>query len=391
MILQMRKLAIVTSHPIQYNAPMFRLLAERGKIAVKVFYSWGQAAEGPVYDPDFRRSFQWDVPLLDGYAYAFIANVSSTPGAGHFFGIRNKELIPALEEWGPDSLLVYGWSFESHLQVLRHFHGKCQILFRGDSTVLDEPAGFSLRKLFRRLFLRWVYQFVDVALYTGACNKEYYLKHGVPISKLVYAPHAVDNVHFSRSDKPFDVEATLWRKELGIPTESLVFLFAGKLEPKKDPLLLVQAFMLIDDPTIRLVIAGNGILEEAVRSAAAKDTRIHVLGFQNQQKMPVLYRMGDVFVLPSKGPGETWGLSINEAMACGRAVIVSSKCGCSPDLVTNNGYVFAAGNLDELQDCLKRFIAFPEKTKEMGALSLMKIEAFTHLQQAVAIEKIICN
>lgn len=387
----MKKLAIITSHPIQYNAPMFRLLTVREKISVKVFYSWGQAANGPVYDPDFRRSFQWDIPLLDGYEYVSIPNLSAKPGAGHFFGIRNKELIATIEDWSPDSIMVYGWSFESHLQVLRHFHGKCQILFRGDSTVLDELPGFSIKKITRRLFLRWVYQFIDVALYTGTCNKEYYLKHGVPANKLVYAPHAVDNSHFSRLDKSYDAEADLWRKELDIPEESLVFLFAGKLEPKKDPLLLVKAFRMIADSSVRLVIAGNGILERAVRSAAADDKRIHLLGFQNQQKMPVLYRLCNVFVLPSLGPGETWGLSINEAMASGRAVIASNKCGSSNDLVHDNGYVFAAGNLNELHNCLNNFVKAPEKAKTMGALSLEQIGSFTHLQQAEAIEKIICN
>ena len=387
----MKKLAIVTSHPIQYNAPLFRLLTERKKIAVKVFYSWGQAAEGPVYDPDFKRTFQWDIPLLTGYDYVLIPNLSNKPGAAHFFGIRNKELLPTLEKWEPDSILVYGWSFESHLQVLRHFHGKCQILFRGDSTLLDEPSGFSIRKALRRLFLRWVYQFIDVALYAGACNKAYYLKHHVPVSKLVYAPHAVNNVHFAGAEKQYAAAAAHWRKELGIPAESLVFLFAGKLEPKKDPLLLLQAFRMLADPAIHLVIAGNGVLEEAVRFAATEDQRIHVLGFQNQQQMPVLYRLSDVFVLPSKGPGETWGLSVNEAMACGRAVIVSDKCGCSPDLVRNNGYVFAAGHVDELHECLKRFAAVPAKAKEMGGVSLGQIEAFTHLQQAEAIEKTICD
>ncbi|HTH31330.1 MAG TPA: hypothetical protein VL946_08255, partial [Lacibacter sp.] len=72
----MKKLAIVTSHPIQYNAPLFRLLAERGKIDVKVFYTWGQTEQGFVYDPDFKRAFKWDIPLLEGYEKEFVENIS---------------------------------------------------------------------------------------------------------------------------------------------------------------------------------------------------------------------------------------------------------------------------------------------------------------------------
>ncbi len=58
--------------------------------------------------------------------------------------------------------------------------------------------------------------------------------------------------------------------------------------------------------------------------------------------MPILYRLGNVFCLPSKGPGETWGLAVNEAMASSRPVIVSNKVGCAADLVSEgaNGYLF---------------------------------------------------
>ena len=142
----MKKLAIITTHPIQYNAPLFRLLTERSKISIKVFYTWGQTKEGLVYDPDFKKEFKWDIPLLDGYEHEFVENISSNPGAGNFKGIINKDLIERIEQYNPDAILVYGWSFKSHLQVLRWFKGKKKIIFRGDSTLLDEVKGFSLKK-----------------------------------------------------------------------------------------------------------------------------------------------------------------------------------------------------------------------------------------------------
>ena len=66
--------------------------------------------------------------------------------------------------------------------------------------------------------------------------------------------------------------------------------------------------------------------------------------------MPIVYRLGDVFVLPSKGPIETWGLSVNEAMACSRAIIVSDRCGCGVDLVKEgiNGYIFKRKSVKDL-------------------------------------------
>lgn len=385
----MKKLAIITSHPIQYNAPLFRLLTERGKMDVTVFYTWGQTKDGLVYDPDFKKTFKWDIPLLEGYKAAFVENVSVNPGAGHFSGIKNKDLISQIDGYDPDALLVIGWSFHSHLQVLRHYKGRKKILFRGDSNLLDEAPGISLKKSLRRLALKWVLKHIDIALYTGEDNRQYYIKHGVAERKLVYAPNAVENQRFAEGDEEAMILAKAWRNELSIPDSALVFLFAGKLEPKKDPLLLIQAFQEIEQEDVCLLLVGNGVLETEAKQLAANDKRILFLDFQNQQQMPVIYRLGDVFVLPSKGPGETWGLSVNEAMACGRPVIVSNRCGCAKELVRENGKVFRANDQSDLCKALLFFVNKKHQIPEMGARSSTIINSFSHMQVAAAIEGVL--
>ena len=384
---RMKKLAIITSHPIQYNAPLFRLLTERRKVLVKVFYTWGQTKDGLVYDPDFNRSFKWDIPLLEGYEAVFIENVSEKPNAGTFNGIKNNDLIKQVDAWEPDTLLVFGWSFHSHLQVLRHYKGGKKILFRGDSTLLDEPPGFSIKKVLRRTWLRWVYRHIDVALYTGEDNKAYFLKHGLDKKQLVYAPHAVDNSRFA--DPEADEKAKFLRKELNIPVNAFVYLFAGKLESKKDPLLLIRSFQRISESNVRLLIVGNGALEEEAKRMASGDSRILFLDFQNQQQMPVIYRLGDVFVLPSRGPGETWGLSVNEAMACGRAVLVSDRCGCAKELVKENGLVFCSDSEDDLLRSLIFFTRPENDLTLMGQSSKTLIHFFSYTKIAMVIESIV--
>ena len=132
------KIAIVTTHPIQYNAPFFRLLEQEPSITPKVFYTWSQTEYEQKYDPGFGKKIEWDIPLLEGYSYEFVNNKAKHPGSDHFMGIENPLLIKKIQEWKPDMVLVYGWSFKSHLQCLRYFNKKIPVLFRGDSTLLDE-------------------------------------------------------------------------------------------------------------------------------------------------------------------------------------------------------------------------------------------------------------
>jgi glycosyltransferase involved in cell wall biosynthesis len=73
------------------------------------------------------------------------------------------------------------------------------------------------------------------------------------------------------------------------------------------------------------------------------------LGFCNQSQLPSVYRAADVLALPSEG-SETWGLVVNEAMACGTPCVVSDACGCAPDMIAPsiNGAVFKVGSVHSL-------------------------------------------
>lgn len=381
----MKKIAIVSTHPIQYNAPWFQLLTERKKVELKVFYTWSQA-KTTVKDKVFGKNIQWDIPLLDGYDYEFVENVSKQPGSHHFFGIDNPKLITQIKTYQPEAILFFGWNFKSHLKAMRYFSGKVPVWFRGDSTLLDEEIGF--KTSLRRLVLTNVYKYVDKAFYVGTANKAYFLKHGLKEQQLVYAPHAIDNCRFGDvNSKIYDKEVLAWRTELGYKADDVVIVFAGKLEAKKQPDFLINAFKKtknISANALQLLIVGNGPMEEALNALGQKD--IKFIPFQNQTKMPLVYRLGDVLCLPSKGPGETWGLAVNEAMACNRPVIVSDKVGCSQDLVNHDttGFTFKHDSFEELTDILVNLRK--SQLQHMGATAKEKIKAYSFLNIVKAIE-----
>jgi len=380
----LKKIAIITTHPIQYNAPFFKLLSERKKVDVKVFYTWGDSVMESKYDPDFKRVINWDVPLLEGYNYTFVKNISSHKGSHHFKGIINPTLIQEVKEWHADAILFFGWNFHSHFKAMRYFKGKIPVLFRGDSTLLDNKK--NSKALLRKLVLRFVYSYVDAAFYVGTNNKNYFKKYGLNDKQLIFAPHAVDNDRFF-NDKNGQ-EGLQWRNILSIPEDDFVFVFAGKFESKKNPELLIRAFKKLTYNNIHLVLTGNGNLESYLKNKYSYTKNIHFIDFQNQSKMPGIYNLADVFVLPSKGPGETWGLAVNEAMACGRAVLVSDKSGCAIDLVQNgkNGYIFISEDLEDLYKKMKTLIAERDYVAQMGKVSKDLIKKWNYSLIAEAIE-----
>lgn len=373
----MKKLAIIVTHPIQYYAPVFKLMAQ--KIELKVFYTWGKGSIIK-HDPGFNKTVQWDIDLLSGYNYEWVSNTASNAGSHHFKGIINPHLIDDIKSWQPDALLIYGWAYQSHLKVMRHFKNKIPVLFRGDSTLLDDRPSF--KNLFRSIYLKWVYTHIDHAFYTGTNNKAYFKEYGLRDDQLIFAPHAIDNKRFSQ---PRPNEVLALKQLLNLKNDELLILFTGKFEDKKDPLLLLKAFINIKTPGLHLLFVGNGILEQQLKHFSGH-SNIHFMDFQNQTTMPVIYQACDIFCLPSKGPGETWGLSVNEAMACGKPILIADKVGCNTDLVKTgvNGFIFAAGALTDLTAKLNLFSKKSKKDlSEMGGhsaeiIKYWSIEAQVH-------------
>lgn len=352
----MKRLAIISTHPIQYNAPWFRRLAAQEGIEVCVFYTW-HADENEKYDPDFKRAIAWDIPLLNGYDYQLVAP-RPTVEQKTFWNL-NSDITGPIQAWGADAVLVMGWNYRSHFSAMRYFSGRIPVYFRGDSTLLDAQNG--IRRRLRQLFLRHVYSYVDTAFFVGTNNYDYFQKYGLDNNQLTFAPHAVDNHRFSNDATMHEAEANQWRSSLGISADSVVFLFAGKLIQKKSPDLLLRAFQKLSSKTKQhLIFVGDGDGEADLKKQTSSVTNIHFVPFQNQSRMPVVYRLGDVMCLPSAGPGETWGLAVNEAMACGRPVIVSDKVGCARDLVSDEstGYIHKANSVESLylamQKCCER-------------------------------------
>lgn len=389
------RLAVVSTHPIQYNAPLFRELASRGRVVPKVFYTWDPDTTGR-FDREFGQAITWDLPLLEGYDHAFPENRSRCPGSHRYSGIINPTLERDILDWKPDAVLVYGWKFQSHLTLMRRLNGRVPVWFRGDSHLLDEQGG--LRTWGRRLCLKWVYRHVDHAFYCGQHNRAYFKAHNLRDDQLSFMPHAVDNGRFGGNDSELQEQAAATRNATGFDDDRIVVAFVGKFIRKKNPLLLIEAAQLLDREECRhlqLLFVGAGELEQELHATipVLADIKIRMLPFQNQSSLPMIYRIGDLLALPSQGPGETWGLAVNEAMASGRGVIVSDKVGCSPDLVEEGvtGFGFEHGRADRLAEVLRRVITLRRAgLLELGKVAQTHIGDWSHTTASRILEEKLC-
>jgi glycosyltransferase involved in cell wall biosynthesis len=370
------RLAIVVSHPIQYYAPLYRRLAQRDDLAIKVFFTW-HAGQAPVQDRGFKQPIAWDVPLNEGYEFELVPNVSSDPGTHHFFGLRNPSLVERVSRWGADAVHVTGWAWWSHLLVLQTFCRRAvPVLFRGDSHLLDFPRSGPLWWA-KRAILGRVYSWPDAFLFVGAANRAYYEAFGVSPDRLYHCPHSIDVARFAEPAEQFEREAAQWRRQLGISDDRPVLLYAGKFERKKRPVELMRAVQTQGDPGLVLVLIGGGELENEVSALASGDPdRFRVLPFQNQSRMPVVYRLGDLVILPSAF-GETWGLAVNEAMACGRPVLVSDRVGCAADVVdVSCGRVFPWDDLSVMMRAVNEMTSDRKVLSELGRAAAQRAWAF---------------
>ncbi len=370
-----KRLAFIVSHPVQYYAPLYQRLAKRDDLAIKVFFTW-HAGQTPVEDPGFKRAVAWDIPLTEGYDFERVPNVSSNQGTHRFLGLNNPSLVERVTEWRPDAVHITGWAWLSHLLAMRAFHQHgMPTLFRGDSHLLNEirhgPQWWIKRAALERVF-SWPTGFLVV----GKANRAYYEAFCVAPDRLHACPHSIDVDRFAEPADALEQEAACWRQQLDITSDRCVLLFAGKFESNKRPIELMRAVEASGDRRIMLLMLGSGELEAEVKSfASANPDCFRVMPFQNQSRMPVVYRLGDIFVLPSAG--ETWGLAVNESLACGRPVLVSDGVGCAADVVDAScGRVFSLADPSSLPAALKELTSDRDRLIEMGRSAAKRAWSF---------------
>lgn len=360
-------LVVLTSHPIQYKVPLWRLVQEAASKKCEVWFLTPHAVK-PTFDREFGKTFAWDQDLLSGYQHRFL-DIQEGWRLDKFRGVK---LVNTWEQefrtHGVTEIWVEGWRFREFWAAIKAAKKLgIRVLMRAETNDLRDRN--LLKDVPRRMLLRSLFNKVDHFLYIGSANRRFYRSFGISDDRLSSAPYCVDNDWFAHNASGSRARRAEIRSRWGVNESAFCILSCGKLIDKKRPLDLIKAAAIQHDE-VHLLFVGSGQLENEVKelcSVVSPETGEAVprvkgkpvatmTGFLNQQEIIDAYVAADCLALPSDAR-ETWGLVVNEAMACGLPAISSDRCGCSEDIVTGTGEVFDCGNIGAFSNAITKQIS----------------------------------
>jgi len=360
------RLVILTEIISPYRIPLFNALARQPKVNLHVIF----LAET---DPSLR---DWQV-YKEEIQFSYEVLRSWRQRFGRYNALLNFGLGRALREARPDVILCGGYNYLASWQALSwsRLHG-IRFLLWSESNSQDLRRGHALVEMLKNDFLRQCSGFVV----PGQSAREYLHAYKIKDASIFTAPNAVDNALFAAAAAVARQKAFGRRAELGLPAR--YFLYVGRLVPEKGVFDLLAAYAKLGEQIrehIGLVYVGDGVsrrqLEE--RAASISPGMIRFAGFVQRNSLAMYYALAEMLILPTYS--DTWGLVVNEAMACGLPVLVTRVAGCAADLVAqdSNGLLISPGEVPALSAAMEKLARNSELCASMGANSAQFISRYS--------------
>ncbi len=354
------KIAFLVERPTQFEAPFYRFAARDPEHEFRVLFTGRDVAE-PVFDPELRVSVTWGIDLLGGYPH----EVCPLENADAWLAER-------LTSKRCDLLIANGYTqplYRLGARVAKR--AGIATALRLDSVLWDASWSRNLAK--RILFATYMKRTYDLFLGVGSLTLDYLRAFGVPRERTGLFPYSVDVESFAGRSRLSPEERAAFRERLGVPTGARVVLGLAKFNEREAPWDLLRAFARVQDPDVWLVLAGDGPARPALEDFARRLSRVRFPGYIPYPDLPALYAAADLFVHPARE--ERWGVSVQEALACGLPVVASSRVGAGYDLIEadGNGFVYPAGDPERLAHRIGEALALdPERVRQRSAAILSR-------------------
>lgn len=341
------RIAFLVERPTQFEAPFYRFAAGDPENELRVLFTGADVAE-PVFDPELGKPVSWGIDLLSGYLHEVCRS--------------EEDLLKRLRPGACDLMIANGYTqpvYRKGVRIARQ--AGIATALRLDSVLWD---GSFVRNIAKHLlFAAYMKRMYDLFLGVGSLTLEYLRRFGVPAERTGLFPYAVDVETFRSRSMLTTAERAAVRERLGIPPDARVVLALAKFNAREAPWDLLRAFVHLGREDVWLVLAGDGPERAALQGQAGP--RVLFPGYVPYPELPALYAAADLFVHPARE--ERWGVSVQEALACGLPAIASSRVGAGHDLIApgGNGFVYTAGNDGELALRIDEALALqPERVRE---------------------------
>jgi len=357
------RVVIITEIISPYRIPVFNEIAENIKDQFLVIF-FGKSGKRRLWKI-YKEKIKFNYRVLPGILFQ---RKNSTP---YFF---NPTILYELLKYSPEVIIIGGYHHPSSLFALLYTKlFKRRIILWCESNRYDQRSYHPFKEAYKRWFVRNCTEY----LAAGKASFEYLLLLGAPADKIWVAPDAVDNEFFSKACDRERKKKDAFKKFKGYP-EKLI-LYVGRLIDQKGIPDLLKAFQMLSEKNsdLGLVLVGSGEGESRYRRFCQVNNLRNVFfeGFVYQEDLPAYYAAADVFVLPTHS--DSWGLVLNEAMACKLPVISTDVAGAARDLIYHgeNGYIYKKGNVDELIKFLRRVLN--ENKERMGQRSYEIVQNYS--------------
>jgi len=369
-----RRVLILSEIISPYRIPVFNALARHKRVDLHVVFL-------SETDAGLR---QWRV-YKDEIHFSFEVLPSARFRAGRGSLLLNWKLRSCLKKFAPDTIICGGYNYVASWEALwwARNHG-AELILWSESNRHDARAGLEWVESLKAYFLSRCDRFVV----PGKASFEYLQSLGSADDNISLAPNAVDNDWFRLQAENVRQLSFEFRERLTLPARFL--LYVGRLVPEKGVFDLLEAYAGLDSgvrSNVGLVFAGDGPSKVELEWQAQRISpgTICFPGFLHREDLAGLYALAETLILPTHS--DTWGLVVNEAMACGLPIIVTSVAGCSNDLVENgwNGFVVPPRDPASLGSAVDFLLRSSEKSSErsveiretMGVHSRQRIQNYS--------------
>lgn len=373
-----KTIVIVQDKPTQFDAPLYAWLRGRGSFNLRVYYTCARRESGAEIDPEIGQAPQWN--HLQGEAGGVVWAQGRAAG----------ELAREIAGMPPDLVILCGYFPRLHakLALLLRLRG-IRIGLRSDNT-LRHSSFAGAKGLLKRIVFPLLLRMYDSWHPVGSLARQY-LETTSGASKPTYLfPYNVDNDWFASRSAACRAERAARRAAMGFAEDDFVVAGVMKWNEREDPLTLIEAFRILHGrhPRARLLLVGDGPLRAEVRGRLASlESAVHLPGYVAYSELPCLYAVSDVFV--HTAPGEPWGVSVNESMACGLPVAAAEGVGAGADLIEGGvtGFVFPDRDAAALAEVLGRILDAPALTERMGRQAVARMESWNYAQTEHEMER----